>query len=82
MQPDDASSEQTAAPEPAIRASRSPISAALLAGIAFVPIVVAAGFLSDRSEGPSVPGDISILALRGMLDGADARPDVPARAGY
>ncbi len=66
------------------RSSRSSISVAILAALAFMPIVVAAGFLTDRS-GPtvSVPGDISVLALRGMIDGpAASRPAVPARAGY
>ena len=82
MQPDDAPSEQTAAPEPAIRASRSPISVALLAAVACMPIVVAAGFLCDRPEAPSVPNDISIVALRGVLDGAGVRPETPGRAGY
>ena len=67
------------------RASRSPISVAILAGIACVPIVVAVGFLTDpamRGTGATaVPGDISALALRGEFD-AGQRPAPPARAGY
>ncbi len=64
------------------RASRSPISVALLAAMAFVPVVVAAGFLTDRPSA-AVPADISVLALRGMIDGGDAiHPATPARAGY
>ena len=72
----------------ASRSSRSSISVALLAGIACVPLVVAAGFLTDRPpEGSpalaAVPGDISVLALRGDLDAAPGgRPAVPMRAGY
>ncbi len=81
MQFDDAPPERTPAPEPAVGASWSPVSVALLAAVACMPIVVAAGFLSDRSEAPSVPGDISIVALRGVLDGAAARPEAPVRAG-
>ncbi len=66
------------------RASRSPISVAIMAGIACIPIVVAAGFLTDRStDAAAVPGDISVLALRGQIDApADRRPEMPARAGY
>ena len=63
--------------------ARSAISVALLAGVAFVPIVVAVGFLTDRPAPPSVPGDISVLALRGVFDTtAGPRPALPARAGY
>ena len=82
MQPDDAPPEPTAAPDPATGASRSSVSVALLAAVACMPIVIAAGFLSDRSQAPSVPGDISIVALRGVLDGAVGLPAAPARAGY
>jgi hypothetical protein len=69
------------------RSSRSPVSVAILAGIACVPIVVAAGFLTDRPAGGAatavVPGDIAVLALRGPLDAAaPKRPDLPVRAGY
>lgn len=69
------------------RSSKSPISVALLAAIACVPIVVAAGFLTDRpaADGPqaAVPGDISPLALRGPFDAtADKRPNLPLSAGY
>ena len=70
------------------RSSNSPISVAILAGIACVPLVVAAGFLTDRpAEAPTtsaaVPSDISVLALRGELDAAaDKRPSLPMRAGY
>lgn len=68
------------------RSSKSPISVALLAAVACVPIVVAAGFLTDRpaanaQQAAAVPGDISPLALRGPFD-ADKRPTLPMRAGY
>ncbi len=65
-------------------APRSRISVALLAGVAFIPIIVAVGFMTDRSNRPSVPGDISVAALRGGLDAApaDRHPPVQARAGY
>jgi len=38
--------------------------------------------MTDRPDRASVPGDISVAALRGALDGvpADRRP--PARAGF
>jgi hypothetical protein len=64
------------------RPPRDTISVALLAGVAFMPIVVAVGFMTDRPDRASVPGDISVAALRGALDGvpADRRP--PARAGF
>ncbi len=60
------------------------MSVALLAAIACLPIVIAAGFLTDRSPAVNaVPGDISVLALRGALDGATAsRQGPPSRAGY
>ena len=62
------------------RSSRSPLSVAILAAVACMPIVVAVGFLTDRPPVPTVPGDISVLALRGVLDGGtDKRP---ARARY
>ncbi len=72
-----------------VRSSNSPVSVAILAAFACVPLVVAAGFLTDRPpEGATataaVPGDISVLALRGELDAAaaDKRPNPPMRAGY
>ena len=56
--------------------SRSSISVALLAGIAFVPIIVAAGFLTDRGD-PTPPNDISVAQLRGALDhGTIERPPI------
>lgn len=68
------------------RPSNNPISAAILAGFACMPLVIATGFLVDRpSDGATaaVPGDISVLALRGQFDaGLDRRPSPPARAGY
>ena len=80
MQPADAATD---AP-PADRSSRSPISVAILAALACMPIVIAVGFLTETaSPGASVPGDISVLALRGMLDAAEpARAPRPLRAGY
>lgn len=68
------------------RPSNNPISAALLAGLACMPLVIATGFLVDRPsdrETAAVPVDISVLALRGQFDAApDRRPSLPARAGY
>lgn len=69
------------------RSSSSPVSVALLAAVACVPIVVAAGFILDRPAGGretgAVPGDISALSLRGDLDTVpDRRPNPPMRAGY
>ncbi len=59
------------------------ISVAILAALAFVPIVVAAGFLTEHPATLAVPADISVLALRGAIDGeAAARPPTPSRAGY
>ena len=80
----DADETVVAAPAHAdARSSRSPFSVAILAAVACMPIVVAAGFLTDRPTGPTVPADISVLALRGVLDGGpDKRPEDPARAGY
>ena len=71
----------------AARSSRSPVSVALLAAIACVPIVIATGFLADRSlpgsTAATLPGDISALALRGEFDAApDRKPALPIRAGY
>ena len=63
------------------RSSRSPISVALLAGIAFVPIVIAAGFLTDRGD-PSLPGDITVAALRGALDRSPVERPASTRAGF
>ena len=65
------------------RTSRNPISIAILAALAFVPIVVAAGFLTEHPATLVVPSDISLLAMRGAIDGGTAaRPLLPARAGY
>lgn len=66
------------------RSSRSPVSVAILAALAFVPVVVAAGFLAETAASRSaLPGDISVLALRGVLDGGPGeRAAPPARAGY
>ncbi|RYB03711.1 hypothetical protein [Lichenibacterium ramalinae] len=67
------------------RSSRSPVSVAILAALAFVPVVVAAGFLTDTAafRSAAVPGDISVLALRGVFDGGPGeRPPAPARAGF
>jgi hypothetical protein len=63
-------------------APRNTISVALLAGVAFMPIVVAVGFMTDRPNGASVPGDISVAALRGALDGIPGERHPPARAGF
>lgn len=59
-----------------------PISVALLAAIALVPIVVAVGFLSDRTGARgSVPDDITVMSLRGALDGgADPHSSTHPRA--
>ena len=78
---------QDRSPEEALaeRSSRSPVSVAILAALAFIPVVVAAGFLTETgaSDPAAVPGDISVLALRGVLDaGAGERAATPARAGF
>ena len=83
--PDEVLSAVTAARLPAApsRPSRAAISVAMLAAVACTPIVVAVGFLTDRPKTATIPGDISVLALRGGLDGAD--PDhaaFPIRAAY
>ena len=63
--------------------SRNPISIAILAALAFVPVVVAAGFLTEHPTTLAVPSDISLLAMRGAIDGgAPTRPQPPSRAGY
>ena len=77
----------TAPEQPPDTAARSPISVAILAAIACVPIVVATGFLTDRpadrSATTAIPGDISPLAFRGAFDAAPGqRSDLPMRAGY
>lgn len=81
--------ESTALPSAAAssHSSRSPISVAILAAVACVPLVVAAGFLTDRppkgaTAAIAVPNDISVLALRGEFATADKRPNPPMRAGY
>ena len=71
------------------------VSVALMAGIAFLPIVIAAGFLAEHLEAPSVPREVSTAALRGPIDAdrkaavaappADhrsERPSVHVRAGF
>ena len=80
MQPADAATDVSLAD----RSSRSPVSVAILAAVACMPIVIAVGFLTETARpGLSVPGDISVLALRGMLDAAEpARAPSPMRAGY
>ena len=50
------------------------LGAAMMAGIAFLPIVIGAGFLADHLAAPSVPGTISIAALRGAIDGDPQNP--------
>lgn len=74
------------------RSGQGRVSVALLAAVACMPIVIAIGFITDRTgEGAAgaagsvaaLPSDISVLALRGGLDSAaDRRPPVPVRAGY
>ncbi len=61
--------------------SRSPISIAILAAVALMPVVIAAGFLTGGA-GSGVPGDVAGLRLRGMLDAADTRPTIVLRSGY
>ncbi len=56
------------------------LSVVMMAGIAFLPIVIAAGFLAEHFEVPSVPMEISTAALRGPIDTerrvlADDRPN-------
>ena len=69
------------------RSSQSTISVAILAALACLPLVIAAGFLTDRSKeavaAAAIPPDISPLALRGAFDAVpDRRQDSPMRAGY
>ena len=54
------------------------LSVALMAGIAFLPIVIAAGFLAEHLA-PSVPREVSKAAFRGAID-ADRRATAEARA--
>ncbi len=66
------------------------LSVALMAGIAFLPIVIAAGFLAEHLDGLSVPREVSTAAFRGPIDdrrGAEVlagseRPAVRVRAGF
>ncbi len=51
------------------------LSVAMMAGIAFLPIVIAVGFLAEHLESSSVPVEISADALRGPID-ADHHDDV------
>ena len=44
------------------------LSVAMMAGIAFLPIVIAAGFLAEHFETQSVPREVSTAALRGPID--------------
>ena len=48
------------------------LSAAMMAGIAFLPIVIAAGFLAEHSGTPSMPQEVFSAELRGPID-ADRR---------
>lgn len=78
---------QDRSPEDALadRSSRSPVSVAILAALAFIPVVVAAGFLTETGapRPAAVPGDISVLALRGVFDGGPGEhAAAPARAGF
>ena len=56
------------------------LSVALMAGIAFLPIVIAAGFLAEHLA-PSVPREVSTAAFRGAID-ADRRPLPPKRGPW
>ncbi len=63
------------------------LSAAMMAGIAFLPIVIAAGFLAEHFETERVPREISTAALRGPMDidrpaTAEAQSAVRVRAGF
>ena len=44
------------------------ISIAFLAGLLFVPVVVATGLLTDRPPSGQALADITVAALRGTLD--------------
>ena len=54
------------------------ISVALMTGIAFLPIVIAAGFLAEHLDAPSLPREVATAALRGPID-ADRRTAVAAQ---
>lgn len=75
-EPTDAASVQSG-PAEAPRAGA--ISVALLATLALVPLVVAAGFLSDRgAPRASAPDDFALMSLRGAMD-ADRDRAAPPR---
>lgn len=44
------------------------LSVAMMAGIAFLPIVIAAGFLAEHLKSPSLPIEVSAAGLRGPID--------------
>ena len=44
------------------------LGAAMMAGIACLPIVIAAGFLAEHLAAPPVPGTIFTAVLRGPID--------------
>lgn len=71
------------------------LSVALMAGIAFLPIVIAAGFLAEHLDAPSVPREVSTAVLRGPIDAdrkvnvetqpadhGSERPTVRVRSGF
>ena len=57
------------------------ISVAFLAGLVFVPFVVATGLLSDARGGAGLPADLMETPLRGTLDVASriVAPTLPRR---
>ena len=91
-------SDPVAEPHPALPTGsrlENAVSVALMAGIAFLPIVIAAGFLAEHLEAPSVPREVSTAALRGPIDAdrkaavaappadhGSERPSVHVRAGF
>ena len=91
-----ASSAATPKPQTAVPIEsdfQNRLSAAMMAGIAFLPIVIAAGFLAEHFDATSVPREVSSAELRGPID-ADRRAAVetqfvdrgserfPVRAGF
>jgi hypothetical protein len=58
----------------------SSTNVAILTGALLMPVVVAAGFLSERLDRPAVPAAIVWPDLRGTFDGASVpAADDPAR---
>ncbi len=60
--------------------TRGYISIAFLAGLVFVPVVIATGLLTEGSAPNDAPADITVTAMRGTLDGMLTEPPLGAAA--